>query len=493
MSRHSLTTVTRVAFVGVAVLAIAGSLAIHASQRSLVRLADEARLQNQVARQVGQVYAEGLQMGQATRNIMLDPKNPQAWKNHQAAAESARALLKTVAEVADRMGQDDAKAITEIQRGFEGDLALQKQIQEKARAGAFEDSLVLLNKEETPRWRALKAQILELRDRTVKTMEATDAAFVSRGRRANIEIAVLAVLLALTPFVGWGLNARVSRKMSVEFKVLADSARRAVTVAAQVTTASDGVADGARRQTELLENIVTALDSVRDVTNQNSESCDQATTMSRSAESQVADARATLEALTKAIGAIAASSQQTRNIIKTIDEIATQTNLLALNAAVEAARAGAAGAGFAVVASEVRALAQRSAEAARSTNTLIEESVTRIDEGVRLVTRTGDVFARVMAHSRDVGALVLRVAAGSGTQARGVDGVTSTVGEVRQVVHRNADAAASLAVVATNMAQESADTEQATSALAVLMYGARSQAVAPTPPAIRRAPHSHAA
>ena len=471
MVRHNMTTVMRGAFGGVAALAVIGSLAIHSSQRSLVRLADESRQQNQLARQVGQLYAEGLQMGQATRNIMLDPKNPQAWKNHQAAAESATGLLQAIRASAGSAG-DAAQAVSDLQKGLDADLQLQRRVQEMAKAGDFDGSLVLLNKEETPQWRKLKAQILELRDRTVKTMEATDAAFAARGQRATIEIAALALLLALTPFLGWALTSRVSRQMSAEFGRLSNSAHRTVSVAAQVTTASDGVASGAQRQTELLEGITSALGDVRTVTDRNSSNCTQATAVSRAAEGQVAEARTILDALTRAIGAIATSSQQTRNIIKTIDEIATQTNLLALNAAVEAARAGEAGAGFAVVAGEVRTLAQRSAEAARNTNALIEESVTRIDEGVALVARTGEVFGRVSVQARDVGALIVKIADGSTHQAKGVDAVVAAVDDVHQVVQQNSGSATALAEVAEDMARESEQTEQATSALAQLMYGA---------------------
>ena len=104
--------------------------------------------------------------------------------------------------------------------------------------------------------------------------------------------------------------------------------------------------------------------------------------------------------MTQTIGKIKASSDETAKIVGTIDEIAFQTNLLALNAAVEAARAGEAGKGFAVVAEEVRNLAQRSAEAAKTTANLIEESVRNSEDGVKVTQEVGNILNEIAEGSR---------------------------------------------------------------------------------------------
>ena len=117
--------------------------------------------------------------------------------------------------------------------------------------------------------------------------------------------------------------------------------------------------------------------------------------------------------------AIAKSAQQISQIIGVIDEIAFQTNLLALNAGVEAARAGDAGRGFAVVASEVRALAQRSAEAAKEIKGLISASTTQVDHGVKLVAETGKSLERIMAQVAEINDVVGEIAAGAKEQATG--------------------------------------------------------------------------
>ncbi|HYA75098.1 MAG TPA: methyl-accepting chemotaxis protein, partial [Roseiarcus sp.] len=139
-----------------------------------------------------------------------------------------------------------------------------------------------------------------------------------------------------------------------------------------------------------------------------------------------------------AMDAIAKSAQQISQIIGVIDEIAFQTNLLALNAGVEAARAGEAGRGFSVVASEVRALAQRSAEAAKEIKALISASATQVGHGVKLVGDTGKSLERMMAQVVEINAVVGEIAAGAKEQALGLAEVNTAINQMDQVTQRNA-------------------------------------------------------
>jgi methyl-accepting chemotaxis protein len=138
------------------------------------------------------------------------------------------------------------------------------------------------------------------------------------------------------------------------------------------------------------------------------------------------------------MGEIEKSSGQIGQIIGVIDEIAFQTNLLALNAGVEAARAGEAGKGFAVVASEVRALAQRSADAAKEIKYLIDASSTHVASGVSLVGETGQALQRIAERVMELDALVADIAGSSEEQARGLAEVNTAVGEMDQVTQQNA-------------------------------------------------------
>ena len=152
--------------------------------------------------------------------------------------------------------------------------------------------------------------------------------------------------------------------------------------------------------------------------------------------------------------AIEKSSQQIGQIIGVIDEIAFQTNLLALNAGVEAARAGDAGRGFAVVASEVRALAQRSAEAAKEIKSLISTSTTQVGEGVQLVAETGKSLDRIMAKVAEINTVVSDIAAGAQEQATGLQQVNTAVNEMDKVTQQNAAMAEQATAAGRSLAQE---------------------------------------
>jgi methyl-accepting chemotaxis protein len=155
-------------------------------------------------------------------------------------------------------------------------------------------------------------------------------------------------------------------------------------------------------------------------------------------DQRVSEGNRTLVEMVESMQQITGSSDKISKIIKVIDEIAFQTNILALNAAVEAARAGEAGMGFAVVADEVRNLAQRSAQAAKDTAGLIEESIARSNEGSRRLDHVTQVIRTITESAAKVRTLVDEVNLGSQEQARGIAAISKSISQMDSVTQANA-------------------------------------------------------
>jgi len=224
--------------------------------------------------------------------------------------------------------------------------------------------------------------------------------------------------------------------------------------AAEVSASGQELADGASRQAAALEETSATLEEISSMTKRNSEHALHAKDLSAQTRHAAEQGTSRMAGMQEAMNEIKASSDNIAKIVKSIDEIAFQTNILALNAAVEAARAGEAGAGFTVVAEEVRALAQRSAHAARETAEKIEDSIHKSEQGVQLSTAVAESFQDIAAKARQMDDLVAEIATASHEQSQGVGQVSSAIADMDKVTQSNAATAEESASAAEELNQQ---------------------------------------
>ncbi len=286
---------------------------------------------------------------------------------------------------------------------------------------------------------------------------------------------VLAVSLAVLVGLAVWLARSIAQPMIVRMAALADGSQQVSAASNQVSSSAQTLSQGATEQAASLEETSASIEEMAAMTRRNAEYSQQAATHMSDVDRQVGASNGALTEMVQSMGAIKDSSVKVSKIIKTIDEIAFQTNLLALNAAVEAARAGEAGMGFAVVADEVRNLAQRSAQAAKDTAALIEESTTNATIGTSRVAQLETSMQGITTSVTRAKQLVEDVSVASREQAQGIEQVTLAIGQREKVTLSTAATAEENAAASEQL---SAQAETATGIIAELeqMVGANSAA-----------------
>jgi methyl-accepting chemotaxis protein/methyl-accepting chemotaxis protein-1 (serine sensor receptor) len=268
--------------------------------------------------------------------------------------------------------------------------------------------------------------------------EQEELAAGSGYARARLVLPTITILAGGIAMLIMVTVVSTTRRLSQTAAELRDGAAQVTSAALQVSSSAQALSRGASEQAASLEQTSASMEEMSTMTRRNAESSEQAAMLMSEVDRHVAHSNAALESMVASMAAIRDSSSRVSKIIKAIDEIAFQTNILALNAAVEAARAGEAGMGFAVVADEVRNLAQRSAQAARDTATLIEDSILRANEGSQKVETVSQSIEVITAGISRVKALVDDVSAASRQQAHGLDQVTQAVVQMEKVTQRTA-------------------------------------------------------
>jgi methyl-accepting chemotaxis protein len=227
--------------------------------------------------------------------------------------------------------------------------------------------------------------------------------------------------------------------------------------AGEISHAADDLSRRTEQQAASLEETAAALEEITATVKRTAQNAKDATAIVTKAKSAAEEGGSVVKTAIGAMGQIEQSSRQITDIISVIDEIAFQTNLLALNAGVEAARAGDAGRGLAVVASEVRALAQRSGQAAKEIKALIQASGGHVASGVKYVGETGDALKRIVDQVVQINALVSEMASAADQQSTGIEEVNAAVAQMDQVTQQNAAMVEESTAAARNLAAETGE------------------------------------
>ena len=427
------------------------------------------------------LYAQGLQMGQALRNIVLDPQNKNAYKNLDAASAEFKAAHQTALELA---AQDAAlsKVLQEIGalRGRQAPL----QAQVAALANENQPAAVaMLNAEETPVWREMRSRLLDIvKNKNAEVAKTKDdmIGFTQRMLAASLVLAAMAVLLGagvatwLTRNVMKQLGGEPDYAVSIArriasgdlteaidtsksdssslvnaMKMMQDSLAALVvrvrsgtdaiaTASGQIAAGNQDLSSRTEEQASSLEETASSMEELTSTVKQNADNARQANQLAASASEVAGKGGEVVAQVVNTMASINESSKKIVDIIAVIDGIAFQTNILALNAAVEAARAGEQGRGFAVVASEVRSLAQRSAGAAKEIKALIDNSVEKVDAGAKLVDQAGATMEEIVESVKRVTDIMAEIAAASAEQTAGIEQVNQAIAQMDQVTQQNA-------------------------------------------------------
>jgi methyl-accepting chemotaxis protein-1 (serine sensor receptor) len=236
--------------------------------------------------------------------------------------------------------------------------------------------------------------------------------------------------------------------------VIRNSAENVGTASKQIALGHADLSSRTEEQAASLEETASSMQQLAATVKQNADSARQANALASDTSETASKGGKAMEDVAGTMGGISEASHKIADIVGVIDSIAFQTNILALNAAVEAARAGEEGRGFAVVASEVRALAHRSATAAKEIKGLIQNSVDRVGEGRRLVESAGTTMREIMVSVERVTEMMSGISHASQEQLSGIEQVSGAVTQMDRVVQQNAALVSEAAAATQNMADQ---------------------------------------
>ena len=339
--------------------------------------------------------------------------------------------------VGNRIAHPIVKLSKSVERMSQGALDEKITVKDQTEIGALAQSLESLG-EQLKNYKLYIGEISEVLNQMSEGELSISLQHEYNGEFACIKAALNALSGKLTDLIG---NIQTSSERVSEF-------------AGNVANSAQSLSQGSIEQAGSIEQLSERIRAISDHVEKSAENTKLANAEAHSTQGEVEKADQQMQKMQKAMEEISDKSGEISKIIKTIDDIAFQTNILALNAAIEAARAGSYGKGFAVVADEVGNLAQKSADAAKDTTTLIEETVRAVEEGAKLAEHTAVSLQHVVKGSGQVNDLVNEIAKATEEQAKAVSDVREGINSISDVVQRNTATAEESGAASEELNQE---------------------------------------
>jgi methyl-accepting chemotaxis protein len=485
---------------------VAISVALTGMQANRSRFESFLQQDLALAQAASGLYAQGLQMGQAIRNLVMDPNNP----NIAKALEQSSNEFKRISQEALVLAADspaDLKVLNEVVALRDQQIPIHAKIASLAHTNQAA-AIAAISQEETPVWRGIRLRLMDFTKAKRAAVDVTKAEMIAYSQRMlTITLVLLALAVVAASTIVFWLIRHIMKQLGGEPAYAVEVARaisegdfsREITVAhgdntsllsvmnsmrehltvtigdirqstETIAVASREIASGnadlsgrTESQASSLEETASSMEELTSTVKQNAENARQANQLVVSASDVAVKGGKVVGQVVHTMSSIKDSSRKIADIISVIDGIAFQTNILALNAAVEAARAGEQGRGFAVVAAEVRNLAQRSAGAAKEIKSLIEDSVDKVDVGGKLVDEAGKTMEEIVNSVKRVTDIMSEIAAASQEQSSGIEQVNQAVGQMDEATQQNAALVEEAAAAAESLQDQAAKLAQAVS------------------------------